>query len=112
MHGRSFYTYILASGPCGYLYVGVTNDLGRRIAEHKSGVFDGYTAEHAIDRLVWFEEHKYITQAIAREKRIKRWRREWKFALVEARNPIWADLPPPALEPTLLPARPPAVREV
>ena len=94
MTGRLFYTYLLASGPCGWLYVGVTNDLIRRVEEHKARLFDSYTAEHGIDRLVWFEEHRYIDQAIAREKRIKRWRREWKFALVEEKNPDWLDLYP------------------
>ncbi len=106
MHSNLYFTYMLASGPCGWLYVGVTNDLVRRVGEHKLKVVDGYTAEHGIDRLVWFEEHDYIDRAILREKRIKRWRREWKFALVEAANPRWADL-----YPGLLPARPSAVRE-
>lgn len=87
----TFYVYMLASGPCGYLYVGVTNDLERRVAEHKEGL-EGYTAERGIDRLVWFETHRYIDQAIQREKRIKRWLRAWKFALVEKENPHWADL--------------------
>lgn len=87
----TFYVYMLASGPCGHLYVGVTNDLERRVAEHKQGL-EGYTAERGIDRLVWFETHRYIDQAIQREKRIKRWLRAWKFALVEKGNPHWADL--------------------
>ncbi|MDP3803728.1 GIY-YIG nuclease family protein [Brevundimonas sp.] len=87
-----FYVYLLASGPCGWLYVGVTNDLIRRVAEHKQGLIPGYTSERGIDRLVWYETHQYIDQAILREKRIKRWRREWKFALVEETNPRWGDL--------------------
>ncbi|GAA0649559.1 GIY-YIG nuclease family protein [Brevundimonas lenta] len=89
---QRFYVYLLASGPCGWLYVGVTNDLVRRVAEHKEGLVPGYTAERGIDRLVWYETHRYIDQAILREKRIKRWLREWKFALVEENNPRWADL--------------------
>jgi len=89
---RTFYVYLLASGPCGWLYVGVTNDLVRRISEHKQGLIPGYTVERGIDRLVWYETHQYVDQAILREKRIKRWRREWKFALVEENNPRWADL--------------------
>ena len=89
---QCFYVYLLASGPCGYLYVGVTNDLVRRVAEHKSGQIPGYTAERGIDQLVWYETHRYIDQAILREKRIKRWLREWKFALVEEDNPRWLDL--------------------
>ena len=87
-----FYVYLLASGPCGWLYVGVTNDLIRRVAEHKQGLVPGYTSDRRIDRLVWYETHPYIDRAILREKRIKRWLRNWKFALVEADNPHWADL--------------------
>ena len=89
---KQFYVYLLASGPCGYLYVGVTNDLIRRVEEHKAGQIPGYTAEKCVDQLVWYEAHQYIDQAILREKRIKRWLREWKFALVEEKNPRWADL--------------------
>jgi putative endonuclease len=84
-----FYVYLLASGPCGWLYVGMTNDLIRRVGEHKSGLIPGYTCERQIDRLVWYESHQYVDQAIRREKRIKRWLREWKFALVEESNPHW-----------------------
>lgn len=87
---KQFYVYMLASGPCGYLYVGVTNDLVRRVAEHKEGLFPGYTAERGTDQLVWYDQ--YIDKAIVREKRIKRWLREWKFALVEKDNPRWLDL--------------------
>jgi putative endonuclease len=89
---RSFYVYLLASGPCGWLYVGVTNDLIRRVAEHKAGQIPGCTSDRRIDRLVWYEAHQYVDQAILREKRIKRWRRDWKFALVEGDNPRWLDL--------------------
>ena len=89
---QHFYVYLLASGPCGWLYVGMTNDLIRRVGEHKQGLVPGYTCERGIDRLVWYETHKYVDQAILREKRIKRWLRSWKFALVEATNPRWADL--------------------
>ena len=72
---KTFYVYMLASGPCGYLYVGVTNDLVRRVGEHKLGLVPGHTCERGIDQLVWFETHAYIDQAILREKRIKRWLR-------------------------------------
>jgi Predicted endonuclease containing a URI domain len=89
---QRFYVYLLASGPCGHLYVGVTNDIVRRVAEHKSGLIPGYTADRGIDQLVWYETHRYIDQAILREKRIKRWLREWKFAWVEKDNPRWLDL--------------------
>ena len=89
---KRFYVYILASGPCGWLYVGMTNDLIRRVCEHKQGLIPGHTRERAIDRLVWYETHQYVDQAILREKRIKRWLRAWKFALVEDLNPRRADL--------------------
>jgi putative endonuclease len=92
MRNFEFWVYILADGPCGWLYVGMTNDLIRRVEEHKRGVFDGYTREHGIDQLVWYEHHRYVDQAILREKRIKRWQRRWKFALVEKDNPRWVDL--------------------
>lgn len=92
MRGHSYWVYILASAPCGWLYVGMTNDLVRRVGEHKHGRIDGYTRDRGIDRLVWFERHRHVDRAILREKRIKRWRREWKFALVEEGNPRWGDL--------------------
>jgi putative endonuclease len=66
--------------------------LVRRVDEHKRGQFDGYTLERRIDRLVWYERHQYVDQAILREKRIKRWQRPWKFVLVERDNPQWLDL--------------------
>ena len=103
---RDFWVYILASGPCGWLYTGMTNDLVRRVDEHRSGVFDGYTREHGIHLLVWFEHHRYVNEVILREKRIKRWRREWKFALVEEHNPHWRDLYDDLAGPTRRPARP------
>lgn len=83
---------MLASGPYGYLYVGVTNDLIRRTGEHKHGQIDGYSRERGCDQLVWHEQHQYIDKAIYREKRIKRWEREWKYALIEEKNPQWLDL--------------------
>ncbi|MFT4955549.1 MAG: putative endonuclease [Brevundimonas sp.] len=94
MRAHGYWVYILASGPCGWLYVGMTNDLVRRVEEHRRGQVDGYTREKGIDGLVWYEAHQYVDQAILREKRIKRWRRPWKFALVEAGNPQWVDLYP------------------
>lgn len=87
-----FWTYMMASGRYGYLYVGMTNDLARRVAEHKAGEIDGYTREHGCDQLVWYEPHPYVNNAILREKRIKRWLRDWKYALVEKENPQWLDL--------------------
>ncbi len=86
------YVYILASQPYGTLYVGVTSDLVKRIWEHKNGFVDGFTKEYGIKRLVWYEQHASIVEAIAREKRIKRWHRDWKVNLVQAMNPLWDDL--------------------
>jgi putative endonuclease len=91
---HDYWVYILASGPCGSLYVGMTNDLVRRVGEHKHGQVDGHSRERGTDRLVWYEHHRYVDQAILREKRIKRWLRRWKFALVEDTNPHWSDLYP------------------
>ncbi|WP_292103025.1 GIY-YIG nuclease family protein [Brevundimonas sp.] len=106
MRAHSYWVYILASGPCGWLSVGMTNDLVRRVEEHRRGQVDGYTRENGIDGLVWYEPHQYVDQAILREKRIKRWRRAWKFALVEAGNPQWGDLYPALVGGGALPSRP------
>jgi len=75
MSSHLYFVYMLASGRNGTLYVGVTNDLLRRVGEHRAGLVPGFTAQYGVDRLVWFETHGYIDQAILREKRIKRWRR-------------------------------------
>jgi putative endonuclease len=78
--------------------VGLINDLTRRVYEHKHGQVDGYTREHGCDQLVWYERHAYADQAIKGEKRIKRWLREWTFALLEEANPqrrdLFGELPP------------------
>jgi putative endonuclease len=89
---RTFWVYLVASAPRGYMYAGFTNDLAQRIDEHKHGQADGYTREHGCDQLVWYERHAYADRAIKREKQIKRWLRDWKFALVEEHNPQWLDL--------------------
>lgn len=86
------YVYILASKPQGTLYIGVTNDLIRRIAEHKEGRVPGFTKRYGIDRLVHFEEFGDYGEAITREKKLKRWRRDWKRTLIEENNPHWSDL--------------------
>ncbi len=84
--------YILASGFHGTIYTGATSNLLQRVAQHRAGTFGGFTADYEVKRLVWFEMHETMEQAIAREKRVKKWRREWKVALVEERNPLWRDL--------------------
>jgi putative endonuclease len=91
MNERSFYVYVLAS-KSRRLYVGVTNNLERRLYEHKAKQLAGFTKQYNIDRLVYFELTTDILSAIAREKQIKSWNRSKKINLVEAVNPTWDDL--------------------
>ena len=84
--------YILASGRNGTLYTGVTSALVTRVSQHKHGVFEGFSKTYGCKTLVWYEPHPTMLEAIAREKQIKRWRRAWKLALIEAENPQWRDL--------------------
>jgi putative endonuclease len=86
------YVYIMASGRNGTLYTGVTTDLARRAYEHRESLLEGFTRKYGVKILVWFEIHDSVTEAIVREKAIKRWRRAWKLALIEADNPQWRDL--------------------
>jgi len=86
------YVYLLASQRNGTLYVGVTSDLQRRVWEHKNDLHDGFTKRYGVHRLVYYEVHDDIRDALVREKRIKKWRRSWKLELVEALNPTWRDL--------------------
>ena len=88
----SGFTYILASRRHGTLYIGVTNDLLRRVYEHRSGAIPGFTRTYKVHRLVWFEEYAWIADAIAREKQLKKWNRDWKLNLIEQSNPEWIDL--------------------
>lgn len=88
----TYYVYILASQRNGTLYIGVTNDLVRRIAEHKQGFVDGFTKKYGVKHLVYIEETNDISQAIEREKQMKKWNREWKLNLIEEKNPEWKDL--------------------
>src|SRR5688572_17384883 len=88
---KTYYVYILAS-KSGVLYVGVTNDIERRVAEHKAKLVPGFTAKYNCNRLVWYEEFASIDQAIEAEKRIKGWRRDKKIALIAEKNPAMADL--------------------
>ena len=84
--------YILASKRDGTLYVGVTNDLVRRVYEHRERLSEGFSKRYGVTRLVHFEEYAEIGRAIRREKALKRWPRAWKVALIEERNPYWDDL--------------------
>ena len=86
--------YILASRRHGTLYVGVTNDLVKRVWEHKNNVVEGFTKKYGVHELVYFEMHADMVQAIQREKRIKKWNRAWKIELIEKENPDWNDLWP------------------
>ena len=88
---RSYYVYIVASSS-RVIYIGVTNDLVRRVHEHKEGVVAGFTKSYQVNRLVYFEETGAVMSAIAREKELKGWRREKKVALIETQNPKWHDL--------------------
>jgi len=94
MGTRSFYVYILASRIGGTLYIGVTNDLVRRVAEHRLELVDGFTKKYEVHRLVYFEQFDDAENAIRREKRLKRWNRNWKIRLIEKFNPNWDDLYP------------------
>jgi putative endonuclease len=88
----SFWVYVLASRPGGTLYVGVTNDLIRRVHEHREGLVPGFTKRYGVKRLVYYEQHDAALNAIQREKNIKHWSREWKIDLVLSLNPDWRDL--------------------
>jgi putative endonuclease len=83
---------LLASRRHGTLYLGVTNDLLRRLYEHKSKLVPRFSARYGVDRLVWYEVHSDVSAAIPREKEIKKWRRDWKIVLIEADNPDWQNL--------------------
>ncbi len=86
------WVYIMANRYRGTMYVGVTADLTFRVHQHRSGEGSSFCAEHGLNRLVWAEFADDITACIAHEKRVKRWHREWKFALIERGNPDWRDL--------------------
>jgi putative endonuclease len=87
-----YYVYLLASRRHGRLYLGVTNDLVRRVHQHKSKPVPGFIAKYGVGRLVWYECHDDPRTAITREKEIKKWRRDWKIRLIEADNLDWRDL--------------------
>jgi len=88
------YVYILASKNNVTIYTGVTNDLIRRVYEHKEKSVKSFSKQYDVDRLVYFEQHQSISNAIQREKNIKHWSRQWKLELIEKNNPEWRDLYP------------------
>ena len=88
----AYYVYLLASDRNGTLYIGVSANLVQRIWQHKNDLAEGFTKTHGVHTLVWYEQHETMMSAIAREKTIKGWLRNWKLALIEAENPQWRDL--------------------
>ena len=88
----SYFVYMLASRKRGTLYIGVTNDLARRVSEHRAGTASGFTRKYRVHRLVYAEAFDEIEDAIRREKTMKEWQRAWKVQLVEKSNPEWDDL--------------------
>ncbi|MCE1165695.1 MAG: GIY-YIG nuclease family protein [Bacteroidetes bacterium] len=89
---RSYFVYLLASKKHGTLYTGVTNNLIRRVIEHREKLIKGFTAKYNVNKLVYFESFTYVDKAINREKCIKEWHREWKIRLIETDNKEWRDL--------------------
>ena len=90
--GMSFYVYILASRRNGTLYTGMTDDLPKRIWQHRSGAIPGFTKRYDVKMLVWMEEHDSRESAFLRERQLKKWNRDWKLRLIEKENPAWRDL--------------------
>ena len=89
---QSYFIYILASKRNGTLYVGVTSDLLKRVWQHKHNLIEGFTKRYKIHLLVYYEMYRNINEAIAREKQLKKWNRDWKLKLIEKTNPDWEDL--------------------
>ncbi len=87
-----YYVYILTSQRNGTIYIGMTNDLKRRVYEHKTGIKKGFTQKYGVSMLVYFEEFQQVEQAIEREHNMKKWKRNWKLKLIEEDNPYWNDL--------------------
>jgi putative endonuclease len=99
---RTYFVYLLASQPYGTLYIGVTNDIVGRVAQHRAGVGSKFTSRYKVHTLVWYQQFADIREAIQREKTMKEWPRAWKTNLIEHDNPHWADLYPslPGVRPT------------
>ncbi|HZV84909.1 MAG TPA: GIY-YIG nuclease family protein [Brevundimonas sp.] len=89
---RIIAVYMMASARNGTIYIGVMSDLMARATQHREGSWSGFTQKYGCRTLVWYEQHGSIVEAIVREKALKKWRRKWKMALIEARNPQWLDL--------------------
>ena len=89
---NSYYVYIMASRQNGTLYIGVTNNLVRRVYEHKNDLVEGFTKKYGVHRLVYYEQYQDITLAVQREKQMKKWNRQWKINRIQEQNPDWKDL--------------------
>ncbi|MCA0447876.1 MAG: GIY-YIG nuclease family protein [Bacteroidetes bacterium] len=89
---NTFYVYIMATQPNGTLYIGITNNLIRRVFDHKNETLDGFTKKYKVHLLVWFDSTNSVESAIVREKQLKKWNRQWKINLIESSNPDWKDL--------------------
>ena len=89
---KNYYVYVLASQRNGTLYVGITSNLIKRIWEHKNKAIEGFTQKYNVDKLVYFEQYRDLENAIKREKRLKKYNRQWKLELIEKENPEWRDL--------------------
>ncbi|MEM1137414.1 MAG: GIY-YIG nuclease family protein [Bacteroidota bacterium] len=89
---HQYYLYLISNKFNGTLYIGVTNDLERRIFEHTNELIQGFSKKYSLNKLVYFETYQYINDAIKREKRMKKWKRQWKIKLFEENNPNWKDL--------------------
>ena len=96
---RSYWVYLLASRMGGTLYIGVTNNLVRRIYEHRMGFVEGFTKKYGVKKVVYYERFDDIENAIIREKQLKKWNRAWKIQLIEKDNPNWDDLYPKIASP-------------
>src|SRR4051794_5218014 len=92
IRAMAYYVYLLASKKHGTLYLGVTRNLVRRVYEHRAKPVESFTSRYGVDKLVWFEIYDAAATAIAREKELKKWRRDWKIRLIEEQNPGWVDL--------------------
>lgn len=94
---KQYFVYIMASKKNGTLYIGMTNDLIKRVCQHKNNIVKGFTEKYSIHTLVFYETYRFVKDAINREKRLKRWKRAWKIRLIEQDNPSWVDLYPQLL---------------
>ena len=92
MMPKTYFVYIMANKPGGALYIGVTNDLGLRVEQHKQGIVSGFTKKYGAHTLVYYEMTEDIMSAITREKQLKHWNRAWKIRLIKTENPGWKDL--------------------